>query len=807
MGQGLECVPWHQSADWQEYTTEKDNETPKSIAEKYGCTAAQIVARNPSPFGKVKLYQKSKLQKGTGMMVPKRVIRADFAQAKTERNGELNRPPSRNRISSLSYAMLSQVHTTHMEAANFADSVLGTENMPAFPSKKHSSSKSPTYPLKLPEQVHPSGEKVTQVLTVDMQATAEAHVTKQALLRNNVLEAFLADLHDQVKQPRSFKAGLLDPQQKQHWLDGCAEETKRTKDFKAFKQVPYSEAEQSGEYIGHIIRVIKIKELTEKGVVIDREYKVRYAFDESRKPDSDDDEHFAAVLRTQTSRLLNLKATHEKKKVLRADLVSAFLHVPAEKPFFTRYPNGHPDEYKNGVRQAMKWYKLLYGKGNASRGLWHDFAATLISLGFEQQVNVDQCLFIHKTRNIDFGLYVDDCEAAATDEQLNWLKKMIAKRYEVKWLGFNSLNCKESSEKSKVFVGIRTEIDHANQIMTQDQTQLIQKAAIRFKWDGRKRFSPPVASEFPPLQEGAKVNTEFHKRYRSKVGFVAHVAVQTRFDINQHAVKAARRLNDPVPECEKYIDEVLQFLFTTAEDRLTYDCTQPIGSTLLMHTDAAFADTFDAHSTGGWVSSAGGAAWSWGVDTLRLVVLSSTEAEYCTTANACKEVLAQRALFKAFRIDFPTQYPILVDNQSAIALACGPAAHHQRTKHIDTKYHFQRQLLLAGVVRLQHQDTTVQVADILTKDLGRILHRKHRDVLFGRKQIEIISRKLPDSTKTYLKRHNDQLKLNAKTLALTQAFKSNANSKLWAGREPDKEADGSSIAANLLQVLTAILKD
>jgi hypothetical protein len=46
--------------------------------------------------------------------------------------------------------------------------------------------------------------------------------------------------------------------------------------------------------------------------------------------------------------------------------------------------------------------------------------------------------------------------------------------------------------------------------------------------------------------------------------------------------------------------------------------------------------------------------------------------------------------------------------------------------------------VVAGIVRLQHQDTTVQVADILTKDLGQILHRKHRDVLFGRKQIEII---------------------------------------------------------------------
>jgi hypothetical protein len=101
-------------------------------------------------------------------------------------------------------------------------------------------------------------------------------------------------------------------------------------------------------------------------------------------------------------------------------------------------------------------------------------------------------MFVHSqnTCDIDFGLYVDDCEAAATDEQLDWLKKMIAKRYryEVKWLGFNSLNCKDSPEKSKVFAGICTEIDHANQIMTQDQTPLIQKAAVRFKWDGRKGF-------------------------------------------------------------------------------------------------------------------------------------------------------------------------------------------------------------------------------------------------------------------------------------------------------------------------------
>ena len=77
-------------------------------------------------------------------------------------------------------------------------------------------------------------------------------------------------------------------------------------------------------------------------------------------------------MRTQTSRLLNLKACKLRRKVLRGDLVSAFLHVVADKPFYTRFPKGHPEEFIDGVRQAMKWKKLLYGKGTASRGLWHD---------------------------------------------------------------------------------------------------------------------------------------------------------------------------------------------------------------------------------------------------------------------------------------------------------------------------------------------------------------------------------------------------------------------------------------------------
>jgi hypothetical protein len=57
-----------------------------------------------------------------------------------------------------------------------------------------------------------------------------------------------------VKEPGSCDAGLKDPQQRQHWIDGDGVERKRIIGFSI------AEAEQTGEYIGHILRNIRIKE-------------------------------------------------------------------------------------------------------------------------------------------------------------------------------------------------------------------------------------------------------------------------------------------------------------------------------------------------------------------------------------------------------------------------------------------------------------------------------------------------------------------------------------------------------------------
>ncbi|KHN46857.1 Copia protein, partial [Glycine soja] len=59
---------------------------------------------------------------------------------------------------------------------------------------------------------------------------------------------------------------------------------------------------------------------------------------------------------------------------------------------------------------------------------------------------------------------------------------------------------------------------------------------------------------------------------------------------------------------------------------------------------------------------------------------------------------------------------LLVDNKSTIALAKNPVS-HGRSKHIDTKFHFLRDQVNKGKVKLKHCRIEVQLADIMTKSL------------------------------------------------------------------------------------------
>ena len=75
-----------------------------------------------------------------------------------------------------------------------------------------------------------------------------------------------------------------------------------------------------------------------------------------------------------------------------------------------------------------------------------------------------------------------------------------------------------------------------------------------------------------------------------------------------------------------------------------------------------------------------------------------------------------------------TPVKLLMDNMSAIALSKNPV-HHDRSKHIDTRYHFLCECIEEGKVEIDHIGTADQLADMFTKALGRVRFLELRNEL------------------------------------------------------------------------------
>ena len=64
----------------------------------------------------------------------------------------------------------------------------------------------------------------------------------------------------------------------------------------------------------------------------------------------------------------------------------------------------------------------------------------------------------------------------------------------------------------------------------------------------------------------------------------------------------------------------------------------------------------------------------------------------------------------------------------------------------------------------------MHTSDIFTKDLGKKLHKRHHDVLFGRVPVEFISQKLPHSHKEYVRRYNEEIERKVKEMELSKTL-------------------------------------
>ena len=106
-----------------------------------------------------------------------------------------------------------------------------------------------------------------------------------------------------------------------------------------------------------------------------------------------------------------------------------------------------------------------------------------------------------------------------------------------------------------------------------------------------------------------------------------------------------------------------------------------------------------------------------------IVTVSSIEAEYLACFFAIQDVVWIRQLLRDIDLERSRPTRVFIDNQSARQLAMNPV-HHQRSKHIDIKYHWIRDKVAAQEIELIHVPKT-EGADFLSKTLPADVFWRH----------------------------------------------------------------------------------
>lgn len=215
------------------------------------------------------------------------------------------------------------------------------------------------------------------------------------------------------------------------------------------------------------------------------------------------------------------------------------------------------------------------------------------------------------------------------------------------------------------------------------------------------------------LSRDSKAEEVNATEYRRIVGSLRYL-VHTHPDLSFAVGFVSRFMERPTEEHLQAVKRVLRYVAGTLDYGLRY-ARQAEAGRLLGYCDADLAGDIDTRkSTSGTMFFFGHCLVSWQSLKQRVVALSSCEAEYVAQTTAATQAIWMARLLGELLGREPEVVELRVDSKSALALARNPVF-HERSKHIDVKYHFIRSCLSEGTISAR-----------FTKALGRVKFQELR---------------------------------------------------------------------------------
>lgn len=425
----------------------------------------------------------------------------------------------------------------------------------------------------------------------------------------------------------------------------------------------------------------------------------------------DYEETFAPVAKLNSVRVLLSLAVNLDWPLHQLDIKNAFLNGELEEEVYMKIPPGL--ESPSNSNMVCRLRKSLYGLKQSPRA-WFDRLTKVVKQDGFVQCQADHTMFVK--HSVDgkialFIVYVDDIVITGDDyDQINHLKNLLAKEFEVKDLG-----------QLKYFLGM--EIARTKNGISVSQRKytldLLQETGML----GCKAANTPIEPVKRSEEESVPADKDRYQRLVGKLIYLTH----TRPDIGFAVSMASRSMSNPTEMDMRNVNRILQYLKGTPGRGLYFQKSSNRG--IEVYTDSDWAGSLsDRRSTTGYCTFVWGNMVTWRSKKQSVVARSSAEAEFRAMAHGICEGIWLKRMLNEIRI--PTYYTmrIFCDNKAAISIAKNPV-HHDRTKHVEIDKHFIKEKIDHKMISVNHVPSCQQTADILTKALPRNVYENIRSNL------------------------------------------------------------------------------
>ena len=398
-------------------------------------------------------------------------------------------------------------------------------------------------------------------------------------------------------------------------------------------------------------------------------------------------------------------------KLHQMDVKTTFLNGVVEEEVYVEQSLGF--ETHDRETHVCKLKKALYGLKQAPRTWYGRIDSFLMSLGFTKS-KADPNLYskIEDGMQVILLLYVDDLFLTGDEELIADSKRKLAAEFEMKDLG-----------PMHYFLGLEVWQNSDEIILSQGKYAM--EILKRFGMMDCKSMSTLMMTNLKLLGDTSS-GTIDATLYRQMIGSLMYLT-NTRPDICFAVNTLSQYMVDPRQVHLVAAKHVLRYLKGTIDYGLRYARDCKFG--LVGYTDSDWAGSVpDRKSTSGCCFSLGSAVIAWRSRKQTSVALSTTEAEYIAACAACSEAIWLRKMISGlFDLQLEATW-IYCDNQSCIKLSENPVF-HDKSKHIEIKYQYIRDMVEKGAVELLYIATEEQIADVLTKPLSRLKLEYFRDKL------------------------------------------------------------------------------